>query len=278
MLPSLFLKTKTNPERGGDMPRASNEKRTEAKQLFDDGMKLTDIAKKLEVPEGTVRSWKNRGNWGKTVKKNNCNVAKKSDKETATLQKKKRGGQPGNRNAKGGKGGGAPKRNTNAEKHGAYSTFYFDAMDDDERAMMEDMPTGESALLREQIAVYTVRERKLMHKIQEFKDNLSKGLYVKSIRKNKNSIYEDGKANPESESTNTQTEHWVKGLVALESELTKVQRAKTKCIDSLIRLRAINDRYDDLLNGWKTKAESEEKSEEGEDVLIYLPENGRDNS
>lgn len=260
------------------MPRGSSGKRDEAEQLFLDGMKLTDIAKKLEVPEGTVRSWKNRGKWGEPDKKNKCNVAKDDDENNATLQKKKRGGQPGNRNAKGGKGGGAPKRNTNAEKHGAYSTFYFDAMDDDERALMEDMPTGESALLYEQIAVYSVRERKLMHKIQEFKDNLSKGLYVKGIKRNKNSVYEEGNAKPESESTSTQTEHWVKGLVALESELTKLQRAKTKSIDSLIRLRAINDRYDDLLNGWKTKAEAEGKSEEGEDVLIYLPDNGRDNS
>lgn len=273
-----FFENKNELKRGGDMPRASNEKRAEAEKLFDDGIKLTDIAKKLGIPEGTVRSWKNRGKWGEASKKNNCNVAKDNKKETATLQKKKRGGQPGNRNAKGGKGGGAPKRNTNAEKHGAYSTFYFDAMSADERALMEDMPTGESALLYEQIAVYTVRERKLMHKIQEFKDNLSKGLYVKSIKKNKDSVYEEGTLKPESENTSTQTEHWVKGLVALESELTKVQRAKTKCIDSLIRLRAINDRYDDLLNGWKTKAEAEEKSEEGEDVLIYLPDNGRDNS
>lgn len=260
------------------MPRGPSGKRDEAEQLFLDGMKLTDIAKKLEVPEGTVRSWKNRGKWGKSSKKKKCNVAKDDAENNATLQKKKRGGQPGNRNAKGGKGGGAPKRNTNAEKHGAYSAFYLDAMDDDERALMEDMPTGESALLYEQIAVYTVRERKLMHKIKEFKENLSKGLYVKSVKKSKHSEYENGSAKPESENTDTQTEHWVKGLVALESELTKIQRAKTKCIDSLIRLRAINDRYDDLLNGWKTKAEAEEKTEEGEDVLIYLPDNGRGDS
>lgn len=260
------------------MPRGSSGKRDEAEQLFLDGMKLTEIAKKLQIPEGTVRSWKNRGKWGKSLKKNKCNVAKYDTENNATLQKKKRGGQPGNQNAKGGKGGGAPKRNTNAEKHGAYSTFYLDSMDDNERALIKDMPTNESALLYEQIAVYTVRERKLMHKIRDFKENLSKGLYVKGVKKNKNSIYEEDSTKPQSEVTSTQTEHWVKGLVALESELTKLQRAKTKCIDSLIRLRAINDRYDDLLNGWKTKAEAEERSEEGEDVIIYLPENGRGDS
>ena len=52
------------------MPKASNEKKVEAEKLFNKGMKLIDIAKKLGVPEGTVRSWKNRGKWGeKTSKK-----------------------------------------------------------------------------------------------------------------------------------------------------------------------------------------------------------------
>lgn len=63
--------------------------------------------------------------------------------------------------------------------------------------------------------------------------------------------------------------------MTLESELTKVQRAKTKCIDSLIRLRTIEERHDDLLNGWQTKAEAAVQEEEAEEVSIYLPDNGR---
>ena len=65
----------------------------------------------------------------------------------------------------------------------------------------------------------------------------------------------------------------------MESELTKVQRAKTKSIDSLIRLRSINERYDDLLNGWKAKAAAESgamNNEEAEEIQIYIPHNGRD--
>lgn len=91
------------------MPRAPDPRVEEAKELFDQGMKLIDIAKQLSVLEGTVRSWKSRYKWG-----------------NATLQKKKRnaakrrGGQPGNKNAV---GHGAPKKNKNAEKHGFFSKY-----------------------------------------------------------------------------------------------------------------------------------------------------------
>ena len=42
------------------MPRAPSEKVTQAEKLFNDGMAMVEIAKKLEVSDGTVRSWKNR--------------------------------------------------------------------------------------------------------------------------------------------------------------------------------------------------------------------------
>ena len=91
------------------MPRAPDERVGRAKDLFDQGMKLVEIAKTLSVSEGTVRSWKSRYKW-----------------DNATLQKRKRnvakhkGGQPGNKNAV---GHGAPEQNKNAEKHGFFSKY-----------------------------------------------------------------------------------------------------------------------------------------------------------
>lgn len=46
------------------MPREPNPKIEQAKILFKQGKKLIEIAEQLEVPEGTVRSWKNRYKWG----------------------------------------------------------------------------------------------------------------------------------------------------------------------------------------------------------------------
>ena len=55
------------------MARAPDQRAVEAKELYDKGMKLIEIAKKLDVPVGTVRSWKNRQCW-----------------DNATLQKKEK--------------------------------------------------------------------------------------------------------------------------------------------------------------------------------------------
>lgn len=64
------------------MPRKSDKRIDEAKELFLQGMKLIDIAGKLGIPEGTVRSWKNRYKWDCNVaNEKKCNVAKQLSKE-----------------------------------------------------------------------------------------------------------------------------------------------------------------------------------------------------
>ena len=50
------------------MARAPDSRIEQAKKLFLSGKKLVEIARLLGVPEGTVRSWKNRYQW-------DCNVA-----------------------------------------------------------------------------------------------------------------------------------------------------------------------------------------------------------
>ena len=53
---------------------ARNTKIDEAKELYHKGFKLIEIANKLDIPEGTIRSWKNRYKW---------------DDKNATLQDKR---------------------------------------------------------------------------------------------------------------------------------------------------------------------------------------------
>ena len=64
------------------MARAPNEKVNKALSLYQKGYKLVDIAKELDIPVGTIRSWKNRYHWdydnNATLQKkeeNKCNVA-----------------------------------------------------------------------------------------------------------------------------------------------------------------------------------------------------------
>ncbi len=87
------------------MPKARNSKVDEALALYRRGLKLIDVARQLDIPEGTVRRWKCTYKWD--------NERSQPPKPNA----RKRGGQPGNRNRA------APKGNKRAEKFGFYSRY-----------------------------------------------------------------------------------------------------------------------------------------------------------
>ncbi len=59
------------------MSRKSDTRIEKAKVLYLSGMKLIEIARELGVPEGTVRSWKNRYKWDCNIANNRCNDANK---------------------------------------------------------------------------------------------------------------------------------------------------------------------------------------------------------
>lgn len=87
------------------MSRTPNEQIEKAKELFDQGQKMVDIAVILKIPEGTIRSWKKRYRWDATLQTKKRNVANK------------KGGQSGNKNATG------PPGNKNAERHGFFAKW-----------------------------------------------------------------------------------------------------------------------------------------------------------
>ncbi|NBJ71036.1 MULTISPECIES: phage terminase small subunit [Clostridia] len=78
---------------------------------YNKGMKYKDIAEKYGVSINTVKSWKRRHGWERN---------KGAPKEKSVHTKK--GGQPGNKNALGNKGG-APKKNSNAVTHGLFAKY-----------------------------------------------------------------------------------------------------------------------------------------------------------
>ena len=105
--------------------------------MFLDGMKLVEIASQLELPEGTVRRWKSTHNW------DNERSEKKSERS-----EKRKGGQPGNRNAEG-HGGTGPPRNHNAEKHGLFRKW----LPEETFSIIEQMPKDPLDVLWDQIQI-----------------------------------------------------------------------------------------------------------------------------
>lgn len=116
------------------MARAPDERITEAKAMYLQGLKLVEIANRLSLPEGTVRSWKNRYNW-------DCNVAK-AKRNVA----KARGAPTGNQNAV---DHGAPEQNKNAEKYGFFSKY----LPEETFSIIQEMPTNPLDILWHQIQI-----------------------------------------------------------------------------------------------------------------------------
>lgn len=147
------------------MPRKPDKRIIKAKELYKKGQKLIEIANRLGVPEGPVRSWKNRYKW-------DCNVAK----EKRNVAKTKRGGQPGNKNATG------PPGNKNAEKHGFFSKYLpeetFSIIQEIEKKgpldiLWENIQIAYAAIVRAQQIMYVKdHEDKTIEKIEEKEGNV----------------------------------------------------------------------------------------------------------
>lgn len=235
------------------MPRARSPNRDKAHELWlASGKKrlLKDIAAELGVSESQIRKWKNQDGWDKVT------LPKEKEKSKSNVTKKNRGGQPGNKNAK---GHGAPSGNKNNFKHGVYERIYWDTLDEEEMEMIQSMQYEEERLLQEQIALLTVRERRLLKSIQDKKDTKG-GLALDSVVKRTlqiegNIIQGDEQKQTE---TTTRTISTFEVIQKLEAELTRVQAKKTRCIEALNKLRV--DRL---------KLEGEKKGNELVDDWMY---------
>lgn len=197
------------------MARAPDARVEQAKELFLSGRKLIEISETLGIPEGTVRSWKNRygweGNANATLQKPKCNVAKR------------KGGQPGNKNAIGNRGGRAPEQNKNAVTTGEFETLFFDTLEPDERQLIGMIQPDKEQLLLQEIQLLTVRERRMLKRIEDLRD-----CDFTTVKKKKGT--------EKDKRTDLAEEHGALGQIqAIEDALTRVQARKQKAIDSLHR-------------------------------------------
>lgn len=248
----------------------NEEIRAQVLEDYQNGEKPKALAEKTGISINTIKSWIKRDKARKASAKKDAPQSQKG-----ASSNKKKGAPVGNKNARGNRGGGAPLRNHNAEKHGAFCGFYWDSIDDDERSMIESMDDDEEEHLIRQIQMFSLRERRFMQRIRQYKeaDEKNLGLAVKSVSKKKvledvvNAEGEticDGKLKKSTETTVTNTEAVINSIMALEAELTKVQRAKTKAIETLVNLRFEKTKIEnenasnDIVDDWITSVLGEE--------------------
>lgn len=207
------------------MARVPDSRAEQAKNLFLQGKKLIEIAEILEIPEGTVRSWKKRYKWDDAV--------------NATLQNPKRnvakakGGQPGNQNAAG-HGGTGPPGNKNAVTTGEFETLLFDCLNEEEKQLAASVQLDKERLLLQEIQLLTVRERRMLKRIEAIKesvDSLDDSQSVKDMTlvSLKTGIEKD-------KETHLKEYHGKLGQIqSIEDALTRVQAQKRRAIESLHR-------------------------------------------
>ena len=111
---------------------------------------LRQFAEERGIKYDTLRRWKSADRWEEQITK-------------------KRGAQPGNKNAKGNPGGGAPAGNSNAEKEGAYSAIFYENLSPAEKQIVENAPTNSTALTSHEIGILLLREKYIIDKISEYR-------------------------------------------------------------------------------------------------------------
>lgn len=193
------------------MPKQRSPDSYKAEELYKQGMKLVEIANQLNLPEGTVRRWKHSYKWN----------IERSEKQSERSHKKK-GAQPGNKNAA---GHGAPKKNKNAEKFGFFSKY----LPEETVSIIQEMPEEPLDILWDQIQIAyaaIIRAQRIMYVID------SDDKTVEKIE------HKDG---------NVIGERWeVQQAWDKQANFLSAQARAQKTLDSMI------NRYEELLHkNWK---------------------------
>ena len=193
------------------MPRRRKPERDKAKRLYLESRgKLSpkEIGKKLGLPAGRVRKWK-------------C-----EDKWEEELHRKRKGGQPGNKNAKGNKGGtGAPSGNTNAETHGAYSVPRMEHWSEEERKEIETLPCQFQPVADRQLKKLWAKQHDLERRIAALGQEPEEKLYLDRVM----TMEMPGGGDMRYVSESSQHSR----RMALEGELNRVQGRINKLLDSI---------------------------------------------
>ena len=193
------------------MARPRNPNQDRASEIYkehDGNITNREIATILGEDEKVVAVWKSRGKW---------NVVQQSKKSCTT---KAKGGQPGNKNAVG-HGGTGPPGNKNAVTTGEFETLFFDTLEDDERLMIGMIQPDKEKLLLQEIQLLTVRERRMLKRIEDLRD-----CYFTTVKKKKGTEKDKW--------TDLKEDQAVLGQIqSIEDALTRVQGRKQRAIESL---------------------------------------------
>ena len=195
------------------------------------GVPPKKLAEKYDTSMNTIKSWIKRYGWSK-MKKQGAPYREEGALSNAqgAHQKKKRGGQPGNKNSV---GHGPPKKNKNAEKFGFFSKY----LPEETVSIIQEMPEDPLDVLWDQIQIAyaaIIRAQRIMY-VKNAED--------KTIEK------------VEEKSGNIYGERWeVQQAWDKQANFLNAQARAQKTLDQMI------NRYEDLLHKNWELATKEQKA------------------
>ena len=150
------------------MARDRSPERDKARQIWlDSGGKMSakEVAEAVGgVKPEQVRKWKSLDSWAAALE--------------AQKPPRKRGGQPGNKNAA---GSGAPAGNRNAETHGAYSAVRLEDLTPEQRDYIEKITLDTKQNMLAELQLLIAKEFDLQNKIAELEAAQAGSLFVDRV-------------------------------------------------------------------------------------------------
>lgn len=255
------------------MARKRDPRRDEAKKIWlDSGGKkvLKELASELNVSDSQIRKWKSVDKWAEELKgnvtKSNSNVTNKS------------GAPPGNKNAKGNKGGSPPKGNKNAIKTGEYETIFADMLSDEEKDIYSNLNDDPFFILNDEIRLLKVRQFRMMKRIKEAEKGLNgeEVERLQQLRKVKEPSVIDGKMVTvkrevlKDVQVTRKTFRKLDDILAIEEALTRISNQLTKAIKQQNALLA-NDAKLQLLKVQTEKVKASLDATNGDmDMPVFI--------
>jgi hypothetical protein len=167
-------------------------------------------------------------------------------KNEAEPHRGSRGAPLGNRNAKRNIGGSAPKGNRNAVSTGEFEKIMYDSFDEEELRLASSIQPDEERMLLEEIKILTVRERRMLKRIDDLIRKNPKGMAVEEIMTVNNAPTGDSSKGGRDIKT-TKIEPVMNQVHRIEEALTRVQARKQVCIEMLYKMK-YGDREFELKN------------------------------
>lgn len=127
------------------------------------GVPPKKLSEKYDTSLNTIKSWIKRYGWSK-LKKERGAPPNVEGAPSVVPVKRKRGGQPGNKNATG------PPGNKNAVKTGEFETLFFNTLNREEEQLTSMIGLDKEQLLLQEIQLLTVREYRMLHRIEALKN------------------------------------------------------------------------------------------------------------